>query len=155
MMFTGDLVAKIIIAIIAGGLSFGAAWILRGVDRSRAFKDKRIEHAESTITNFSQYIESWKRLITIATLQIERELSDEEKERMERYIKARDDSKHFLIAQISTLPLFFDFRVVSEFDKFKKWDNDQSVKRLNELPDIEEWEKWLRTLSVLLQKYIN
>ncbi len=97
-------------------------------DKNRAFKDKRIEHAESTIINFSQYIESWKRLITIATLKIDRKLSKEEHDRMERYINARDDSKHLLIAQISTLPLFFDFRVISEFEKLPKWNKEQSTK---------------------------
>jgi hypothetical protein len=154
-VFTSDLGVKLVTAVVAGVISFAAAWILRGIDRNRAFKDKKIEHAEATITHFSHYIESWRRLINIAQLQSRRTLSEAEKERMERYVLERDESKHSLVSQISTLPLFFDTTVIKECELFKKWDSEQSTKRLNELPNIEEWERWQQKLSKVLQKHIQ
>lgn len=150
-MNIGDFNKELVVVV----LSFTAAWILRGIDRNRSFKDKRIEHAESTIIHLSKYIESWRRLIAIAMLQSARELTGEEKDRMVRYINQRDDAKNSLVSNINTLPLFFEDSVVNRFRTFKKWDGEQSTKRLSELPNIEEWEEWLRHLSEILRKHIQ
>lgn len=146
---------KLIPVILTGVVSFIFAWILRGIDRNRSFKDKRIEHAESTIVHFSKYVENWRKLITIAKLQLERELTTDEKDRMREYIRQRDDARNSLISNINTLPLFFEEVVVNKFKMFKKWDKEQSAKRLDELPTVEEWEEWLNCLAELLRKHIQ
>ncbi len=152
---TEGLTDKLIAAIVAGVLSFAFAWVLRGIDRNKSFKDKRIEHAQSTIIHLSQYIESWRRLIAIASLQINRELTEDENDRMCSYVTQRDGAKISLISNINTLPLFFNKKVVEEFYAFKEWDAGHSTKRLNELPVIDEWDNWLSRLSEVLHNHIK
>ena len=154
-MFSDGLSEKLIAAAVTGALSFAFAWVLRGIDRNRSFKDKRVEHALSTIAHMSNYIESWRRLIAIACLQESRKLNKEEDKRMAGYITQRDEAKNILISNINTLPLFFKQPVVDEFSTFKKWDGSHSTKRLSELPSIKEWDEWLLKLSRILRSHIQ
>ena len=142
-------------ALIAGLISFSIAWIMKSVERSRYFKDKRIDKANHVISNFSCYIENWRKLRFIAQLMTERELTEEEEERLNRYVSSRDDAKHELISSLNTLSLFFSDKVIIEARAFQAWDSAQSIKRLDELPTISEWENWLYRLSEILKKTSN
>jgi hypothetical protein len=155
MMVTDGLNDKLIAAIVAGVLLFAFAWVLRGIDRNKSFKDKKIEHALPTVIHLSQYIESWRRLIAIASLQTNRKLTEDENDRMCRYVTQRDEAKISLISKINTLPLFFNKKLVDEFYAVKEWDANLSTKRRNKLPIIDEWVNWLFRLSEVLHNHIK
>ena len=140
--------------LLAGLISFTTAWIMKSVERSRHFKDKRVDRADQVISDLSCYIENWRKLRFIAQLKAERELTEEEQARLNRYVSNRDEAKHELISSLNTLQLFFPDNVVLEARAFQKWDSDQSIKRLDELPEMSEWEHWLKRLSVILKKNI-
>ncbi|WP_446812186.1 hypothetical protein ACH50O_23190 (plasmid) [Methylomonas sp. 2BW1-5-20] len=140
--------------LLAGIISFFTAWFLKSIERDKYYKDKRLERADQTISNFSVYIENWKKLISIAKLAKDRELTENEQKRLERYISERDAAKHQLSSQLATLSLYFDKDVIDIAKQFRAWDQEQSIKRLDELPDYSEWEGWLNYLSVLLRKHI-
>ena len=140
--------------LLAGAISFIAAWVFKNIERSRYFKDKRIERASETISYLSDYIENWRKLMSISTLARQRELSDPEKKRLERYVSNRDDAKQNLSSCINTLALFFNKNVVFQARQFSSWDYEQSTKRFDDLPPIQEWEEWLDKLSNTLRKNI-
>lgn len=140
--------------LLAGFISFFTAWLLKSIERNRYYKDKRVERADQTISNFSVYIENWKKLISISKLATKRELTENEQKRLERYISERDTAKHALSSHLATLSLYFDSDVIGVAKHFRDWDQEQSVKRINELPDISEWEEWLVSLSTYLKKHI-
>ena len=150
-----DLVEKWSVALIAGLVSFLAAWVLRGIDRNRYFKEQKVEHAKETITQLSFYIENWRRLMIISKLSLSRDLSEAEESRRDRYVENRDKARELLIANINMMPLFFEKKVFDQFHNFKRWDVEQSAKKIGDLPKIEDWEKWLLNLSDLLKRHIQ
>ncbi|MGH1487650.1 MAG: hypothetical protein ACRBCI_15655 [Cellvibrionaceae bacterium] len=141
--------------LIAGTGSFIIAWIIRGIDRNQAFKDKRIEHGKETIASMSAYIQNWQRLRSIAQLSHERALSEEEQTRLNRYVDDRDKAKETLVACINMMPLFFEQTVVKRFSDFYRWDQQQAANRINELAPISYWESWMAELSKLLRENIK
>lgn len=141
--------------LLAAFISFVFAWLIRGVDRDQRFRDKRLDHSQQTISHLSHYIENWRRLIAIAKLGQKKALTEDENSRLARYVSDRDDAKSKLVSCINMMPLFFTDEVTAEFDAFRKWDAKQSERRINELPDIREWEFWSRKLCTLLRRHIS
>ena len=121
---------------------------------NKGYREERMNRALEVITQLSHYIDNWRRLRTIARLASSRSLDESEQSRMKRYIDNRDVAREQLIANINIMPFFFEEEVTTEFQSFKQWDTQQSSKRLEELPEIEDWDKWLRDLSSLLRRNI-
>lgn len=154
MTFSELFLSKWMPTLLAGAISFLAAWIFKSLESSRYYKDKRIERADLTISYLSDYIENWRKLISISTLRKQRKLTETEKKRLERYILKRDEAKQSLTSSINTLTLYFNKKVVLEVRKFRSWDSQQSTKRLDDLPPIQEWEKWGDRLSDIFRRNI-
>ena len=151
---TGAFQEELVSAMLAGSISFLAAWGIKSLEHTKAYREKKVERADETISQFSIYIESWRRLMVIASLASTRSLSKEEQERLERYVLERDMAKHRLSSSIAVLPLYFPHNVASLGRAFRDWDRQQGSKRLNELPHITDWEVWLERLSCLLKSNI-
>lgn len=139
---------------LAGLVSFATAWFFKSLERNKYYKDKRIERADQTISHFSVYIEYWRKLMLIAELAANRELSDNEAKRLERYVAERDEAKQELTACLATLSLYFGSDVIKVAKQFSDWDKEQAAKRLDELPDISEWEDCLQRLSLILKRHV-
>ncbi len=140
--------------LLAGLVSFATAWFFKSLERNKYYKDKRIERADQTISHFSVYIEYWRKLMLIAELAANRELTDNEAKRLERYVSERDEAKQELTACLATLSLYFGSDVIKVAKQFSDWDKDQASKRLDELPDISEWEDRLQRLSLILKRHV-
>ena len=141
-------------ALLAGLISFATAWFFKSLERNKYYKDKRIERADQTISHFAVYIEYWRKLMLIAELAADRELTENEAKRLERYVAERDEAKQELTACLATLSLYFGSDVINVSKQFSDWDKEQASKRLDELPDISEWEDRLQRLSLSLKRHV-
>ena len=79
---TGAFQEELVSAMLAGSISFLAAWGIKSLEHTKAYREKKVERADETISQFSIYIESWRRLMVIASLASTRSLSKEEQERL-------------------------------------------------------------------------
>jgi hypothetical protein len=133
-----------LITIVLGGL-FASILFPRWQDaytRSRAASQHRIDLTEQIASAFTSYITAWRRLIAIAELGAERELSQAESDRLNGFVAERNEARDDLLDLCARGQLYFSDGACDSISEFVAWDEDQSTKRLNELPDIEEWRSW-------------
>lgn len=100
----------------------------------------RIGHAEAVAIHFSEYVENWRRLIQVSTYEREKGVLDHETAaRKNAYVTARNNARDKLFGALGALELYFGPQVLEKAAEFRKWDDAQTIKRLNELPPLSEW----------------
>ncbi|MER2510681.1 hypothetical protein [Amaricoccus sp.] len=109
---------------------------------SKKKTEKRIEHAEKISSIMGCYIICWRRLIQIAELEADRVLDEDEVIRKLDFVKERNSSKDELYRALSVSVFYFQEKCCDDLNKFIEWDEEQSAKRLADLPAISEWRKW-------------
>lgn len=132
-----------LLSIIAGGL-FASVLIPRWQARwskNRAQEDRRVELYETIAEHFSLYITAWRRLIEIATLEATRPLSEQEAERKQAIVAHRTEERDELLRAFSKSSLFFSAESDARIEAFLEWDECNGAKRLDELPEIDEWKR--------------
>jgi len=85
-----------------------------------------------------------------------REPTDIENRRFLSYVKGRDEARIELFSAFNRLDLYFSSGAIKDVNRFRKWDQKQTVKTIDSLPDIEEWQNYSqRILSNLRKEIIN
>jgi hypothetical protein len=112
-----------------------------GFEASHANQERRQEILESTIKNFAVYIESWRRLRTIAEYESEvGKLKKEEEDRKNRYVAERDAARNSLFSDLATAGIYYKQETIVFIREFQTWDREQATKSLHELRPLREWE---------------
>lgn len=150
-IFLKDWVPPLITALV-GGLAVAIILPLFqvGFETNRANQKRRQEILESTLKNFAVYVDSWRRLRTIAEYELElkvrklnkEELNKEEKDRKNRYVIERDAARNLLFSDLSAAGIYYNQETTSLIKAFQNWDRDQAEKHLRELPPLNDWENW-------------
>lgn len=133
-----------LISILIGGL-FASILFPRWQDsytRARAATQHRLDLTEQIASAFARYITAWRRLIDIATLGQNRELNDEELERLSGFAADRNNARDELLDLCARGQLYFGKAAATDVASFLRWDEAQASKTLEELPKIEEWRAW-------------
>ncbi|MEL6266442.1 MAG: hypothetical protein AAFR52_12470 [Pseudomonadota bacterium] len=107
---------------------------------------RKIEIAESVARNLEGYIIAWRRLIAISKLERERPLDEVEQARKAGFVTERNDLRDALFADLNVCGLYFSPPVTRLVHDFCDWDEENAVRRLDELPGIEEWRAWERRI---------
>jgi hypothetical protein len=115
---------------------------------------RRVSQAEAVAINFDQYAENWRRLIQIATFEKEKgSLDEEETRRKNGFVTARNAARDKLFGALGALELYFGPKVLEKAGEFRRWDDAQTIKRLEDLPLLEEWrERELSLVSAIRQE---
>lgn len=109
---------------------------------SRSFNDRRFALMEEVADCFPLYVNAWRRLIQISTLEAQRGLSEDETDRKTGFVTQRNDARDRLFSALSRGRVYFSGETWGIISSFKTWDSMQGNKRLAELPEIEEWLEW-------------
>ena len=101
---------------------------------------QRVTQGEAVAIHFDEYIENWRRLIQISEYEKqEGHLDMNGVSRKNSYVNARSNARDKLFGALSALELYFGPKVLQEVGEFRKWDDNQTGKRLGELPPLVEW----------------
>lgn len=111
-------------------------------NRDRATEERRIALYEAISEHFSMYVTAWRRLLQIARLERERNLSELERARKEDYLRSRTDARDSLICEFAKARIYFSRNSGDAIAKFVHWDEKNGSKNFGDLPDIEEWREW-------------
>lgn len=155
-----NLVFPTILIVIGGILAnhFYPRWQARQ-SRINAQDARRYELYEDILAQMSLYITNWRRLIEIAEFEVElrrEEGSDtsqgdqkvlanriqELKSRKEQIVLHRGDARDRMLDSIARLKIYASHEACDVLDDFCSWDEEQSKKRLNDLPSISSWRDW-------------
>ena len=105
-------------------------------------EEKKVEIAEKVVQYFGRYIMAWRRLIQISALERARTLSDDEKNRKKEFVEDRKEMRDLLNDQLRLCQLYYCSSTCLEIEKFVSWDDEQTTKRLEDLPGIEKWSEY-------------
>ncbi|WP_162652902.1 hypothetical protein [Lentilitoribacter sp. Alg239-R112] len=130
-----------VITVVVGGYVASILFpkLQQNAQRNTQVREKRTEIAEEIVQYFNRYIISWRRLIQIAKLEEVRELSDDEVKRKNGFVLERNERRDLLFDKLKLCQLYFCDRTCSEIQNFVSWDEKQSSRPLEELPDLEVW----------------
>ncbi|MCA8883337.1 MAG: hypothetical protein KDA50_06260 [Rhodobacteraceae bacterium] len=137
-----------LISILVGGL-FASVLFPRWQEswtRTRARSQHGLEMTENLASSFSAYLTAWRRLIDIAGLQQERPLTEEEKARLLGFVADRNAARNTLLDLCARGQLYFSDAACDTITEFLDWDRKQAAKRLDDLPDLEEWRVWQKKI---------
>lgn len=110
--------------------------------KSQQREERKQKIAEEIIQTFGRYITSWRRLIQISQLELERNLSDVELNRKHEFIDDRKEQRDKLVDQLRLCQLYYSNSTCDHLNQFLEWDEGQASKRLDDLPSIEEWRRY-------------
>lgn len=110
-------------------------------NRQKILAERRLDLLEKVTDTFPRYIISWKRLMEISELGSDM-LSEEQIARRNEFVKYRNAHGEELIALLRKSQIYFTRSTYDRAQRFIDWDRSQTIKTLDELPDIEEWKSW-------------
>ena len=112
------------------------------ISENRYFLEKQSSTADLVAEHFSKYTENWKRIIHLKTyVQFQqRKPTEQEKELLKRYVLARDSAKDSLFIALDSLHLYFKKETSDLSLQFRDWDEQQSRKKIQNLPPIKDWQ---------------
>jgi hypothetical protein len=118
--------------------------------KTRALAENRLRLSEELSVSFQLYIDAWRRLRQITELEAVRQLKESEADRKRRFVEARQLYRDRLSESCMRARFYFTDQASDEISKFLEWDEMQSAKRLDDLPDLKEWGQWRdRVISAL------
>lgn len=101
------------------------------------------------------YINVWHRLRSIAELELERSLTEEEFERKKGFVASRTEARDTLNDTLCSLEVYFSKETAATVEEFTRWDEDNTVRRVTELPPRSEFTVWRRRLLYKVQSEIS
>lgn len=145
------------VTIVIGGL-FASILFPRWQDiwtRTRAASQRRLDLTQDIASAFEKYVTSWRRLVDIAGLARERPLTEAEQAQLQSFVAHRNAARDTLLDRCALGQLYFSDKGCALIDSFACWDTAQAAKRLEELPDMEEWRKWKARVMVQLRSELG
>lgn len=146
-----------LITVVAGGYMASILFpkLQRSSQRVTQIEEKKIEIAEQIVQCFNRYIVSWRRLIQISQLETDRDLTDQEAERKMGFVSERNERRDALMDKLKLCELYFCSSTCSEIQRFVAWDEGQSNKPLEELPELLAWRRHEKTIVGLIKNEIS
>lgn len=146
-----------IITIVLGGL---CASILfprwqEQYNRAKAMGEHKVALLEDIAVQFTLYIAAWRRLISIAELEQNRDLTPREMDRKDRYVSQRGEARDALLQGMAKAKIYFSRNSRLRIDDFILWDQMLGTKPLKDLPHLEEWRNWEEKISQCLRYEIK
>jgi hypothetical protein len=116
---------------------------------ARTFAERRINLAGDTAVYFQRYIVSWRRLMQFAA---QPKMTDDDKTRTLELADVRNDRRDKLLETLCLARMHFSSSTAALIDRFIEWDEAQSIKTLDELPKLGEWQEWSKRIASRLNK---
>lgn len=117
--------------------------------------EKRRELAEQIVLSFGAYITGWRRLRVLASKEMSSGLTEIEKARKEEALGDRRDARDRLFGSLRLARIFFDTKTVQAINEFTSWDEMQTSKKLEELPELQEWRYYERKIFDQIKREIG
>lgn len=137
-----------LISILVGGL-FASILFPRWQEnwnRSRARSQHELDMTENLAASFAAYLTAWRRLIDIARLGTQRPLTEAEQDRLYGFVADRNAARDRLLDLCARGQLYFTDPACDTISEFLDWDRQQAAKRLEDLPELEEWRGWQKKI---------
>lgn len=130
------------------------------ISKNRFFLEKRVIVADNIATEFSKYILNYKKLINYHNNFDERKSkknypTNEEREAFFKTITNRDNSKLALFSYLDTARLYYSDKTSDLIASYQAWDDGQSTRTVENLPDINEWRTWQNKILRCLHEEIS
>lgn len=146
-----------LITVVAGGYMASILFpkLQRSSQRVTQIEEKKIEIAEEIVQCFNRYIVSWRRLMQISQLETTRDLTEDETERKMGFVLERNERRDGLMDKLKLCELYFCSSTCGEIQRFVEWDERQSNKALDDLPDVQAWRTHEKTIVGLIKNEIS
>lgn len=146
-----------LITVLAGGYMASILFpkLQRNFQRSSQIEEKKIEIAEEIVQCFNRYVVSWRRLIQISQLEVERPLSEDETDRKMGFVTERNERRDALLDNLKLCQLYFCETTCGEISRFVDWDEKQSTKPLEDLPQLSAWRQNESSIVGLIKNEIS
>jgi hypothetical protein len=127
------------------------------LSNNRYFLEKQANSANEVAAHFSNYIENWRRLVTLRRDWATRKItpSEDEQKRLFAIADERGKARDKLFSSLDLLALYFDEGVVKMAYEFRQWDEAQADKLIDVLPEIREWQARSRNLMARMRKVLH
>lgn len=127
------------------------------VSDNRFFLEKQSSTADNVASEFSIYVENWRRIIKLKQYVIEskRNPKKQEIQRLRVYVAHRDKARDKLFSALDSLSLYFDESTSNIASDFKKWDELQSTKTVADLPNLSEWKQIQMNILKAMKKELK
>lgn len=124
--------------------------------RYHAREDRKLALAEEFSRNITRYLVCWRRLRTIAELELSRSdgLTEAEFERKKKFVEARDTARDALMDTLCSLGVYFSNNVRASIDDFIRWDEACCSSRINDLPPREDYTKKRQELIAVVHREV-
>ncbi len=128
--------------------------------RRKALTERRSALGEDIVALMNAYVVSWRRLIEAAAyLAATDKAEPDDKAAQEDQIRTlaakRSTARDALMAALSRFMLYCRSADRTQIDAFIAWDESQSQKRLEQLPDIKEWREWEDRLRARVSRVLQ
>ena len=146
-----------IITIVVGGICASILfprWQAQ-YNRAKALGERKVALLEDIAVQFTLYIAAWRRLISIAKLERDRDLTEREMTRKDQFVQQRGETRDELLQALAKAKIYFSRQSRHQIDDFVLWDQMLGSKTLEELPPIEEWRIWEERISKCLRYEIK
>lgn len=133
--------------------------------RRKATTERRSMLGEDIVALMNAYVVSWRRLIESAsflaaqpdepatpTQETERQ---QKQDQVQSFAEKRSEARDLLMSALSRFMLYCRKSDRDQIESFMTWDESQSKKRLNELPDIKEWREWEDDIRATISKVLQ
>lgn len=133
----------VITVIIGGALAslLFPRWQNRAA-QAKTFNERRFALMEEIADLFPRYIASWRRLMQISTLEQTRPLDEAETKRKMDFVAQRSEARDALCSALNRGQIYFSEDTWGIIQSFLIWDEGNTAKRLEDLPDVSEWRSW-------------
>jgi hypothetical protein len=142
-----------ILTVVLGGYVASVLFprLQRKFQKASQEEERKRQIAEEVVQAFSRYVISWRRLIQISRLERERDLSESEIARKREFVSDRKEQRDLLVDKLRLCELYYCGEVCTALNGFLDWDELQSLKTLDDLPDISDWRDYERKLVGLIK----
>jgi len=132
--------------VVGFGLGWVTEWRKDVSTEERLYLEQRMKVFAATSDQFAPYVLNWGRTINLARYEWrlaekKEKLSPEAAVEMVKNLDARRKAKDQLYAQLEVAKLFFSDKVAAKIRAFKKFDSEQDLLTVKDLPGRDAWER--------------
>lgn len=120
----------------------------------RAKSERKRNLAEEVAVNFDRYISEWRRLIQITSHLAAEQMNEDERARMNLFVKDRKEARDSLMSALSRCQLYFSETTSAKIAVFIEWEEGFTAKETG-LPGVNEWRERQREILGLLVKELH